>query len=112
MQTTMSEENATKTTDKTDVAQVDSSDLLALVVFLAKHYDQLEALRYSLYAMTPEECKDAVVMKWPIIQGIKNQINLKRIGEMEYNSKAVGRAVAAILEANVSNDDPEGWNHD
>lgn len=88
------------TENKTDSPEVDSSDLLALVVFLAKHHDELEALRYSLYAMTPEECKDAVVMKWPIVQGTRNQINLKRIGEMDYDSKAVGRAVTAILEAN------------
>jgi|DEB0MinimDraft_3_1074331.scaffolds.fasta_scaffold82675_3 hypothetical protein len=89
------------TESKTDSPEVDSSDLLALVVFLAKHHDQLEALRYSLYAMTPEECKDAVVMNWPIVQGTRNQINLKQIGEMEYDSKAVGRAIAAILEANA-----------
>ena len=70
--------------------------LLALVRFLARYQDQLNDLRYKWLAMTPEECQEAVRMEWPIIQRTANQIALKRIGELDYDSKLVAEAVSAI----------------
>jgi len=75
--------------------------LLALVRFLAKYQKDLNDLRNQCISMTPEECKDALIMRWPVIQGTANQLALKRIGEMDYDTKLVAEAVA-LLRANDS----------
>lgn len=66
---------------------------LALVRFLAKYQDDLNDLREQCMGMTPEECKDALIMRWPVIQGTSNQIALKRIGDQEYDIKLVAKAL-------------------
>ena len=70
--------------------------LLALVRFLAKYQDDLNDLRNQCIGMTPEECKDALIMRWPVVQGTANQIALKRIGELAYDTKLVAEAVNAL----------------
>jgi hypothetical protein len=83
-----------------NLPEVASHDLLALACFLAKYQDDLNDLRYKWIAMSAEDCKSAVIGQWPIIQGTTNQINLKRVGEIPYESPQVSRAIKAILEAN------------
>jgi len=70
--------------------------LLALVRFLAKYQADLNDLRDQCMGMTPEECKDALIMRWPVIQGTATQIALKRIGEQAYDTKLVAEAVNAL----------------
>lgn len=72
------------------------SDLLALVRSLAKYQEGLNDLRGRCMSMTPEECKDAIIMQWPVIQGTANQMALKRIGEQRYDRKASWRAIMAL----------------
>jgi len=74
---------------------------LALVRFLARYQKDLNDPRNQCIDMTPEECKDALIMQWPVIQGTANQLALKRIGEMDYDTKLVAEAVA-LLRANDS----------
>jgi hypothetical protein len=70
--------------------------LLALVRFLARYQADLNELRDLCMGMTPEECKESLIMKWPVIQGTANQIALKRIGELDYDTKLVAEAVHAL----------------
>jgi len=74
--------------------------LLALVRFLAKYQSDLNALRDRCMSMTPEDCKDAIIMQWPVIQGTANQIALKRIGELDYDIELVAKAVNAMRANN------------
>jgi hypothetical protein len=76
---------------------VPSNPLVSLVRFLAQYQEQLNELRGELLRMTPEECHDALAMKWPVIQGTSNQIKLKRIGELGYDPSLVAEAVDALL---------------
>ena len=76
----------------------EEADLMSLVVFLAKYQCDLNKLRTSTFNMEPEEVKDAIIMKWPVIQGTRSQINLERIGEMKSDPQGVARAVSRILE--------------
>lgn len=80
----------------TDNKAIESAQLLALVRFLAKYQSDLNELRDRCIGMTPEDCKDALIMRWPVIQGTENQIALKRIGELNYDTKLVAKAVNAL----------------
>jgi hypothetical protein len=77
------------------------SDLLALVAWLAGYQEHLNSLRYDWIAMIPEECRASVILKWPLVQGTRNQINLKSIGDMPWTSEQVSRAVDQIIKANA-----------
>jgi hypothetical protein len=79
---------------------VPSSDLLALVAFLAGRVDELYRLRDVLMGKSPNECVDGLIMKWPTIQGTRNQMNIAAIGKLPWSSEQVTRAVAGILKAN------------
>jgi hypothetical protein len=70
--------------------------LLALVRFLAKYQSDLNDLREQCVGTTPEECQDAIIMRWPIIQRTVTQIALKRIGEQDYDTKLVAEAITVL----------------
>ena len=78
---------------------VDSTDMLALVCFLAKYQEDLNKLRYKIYAWKEEDgdLQDYIVGQWPVIQGTRNQMNLAKIGEMEFDHTRIPKAVASIL---------------
>jgi hypothetical protein len=70
--------------------------LVALARFLARYQADLNDLRDLCMGMTPEECKETLIMKWPVIQGTANQIALKSIGALAYDTKLVTEAIYAL----------------
>jgi hypothetical protein len=82
--------------------ELNSTDLLALVCFLAKVHNQVDQLRYKVYSWRPEDgdLRDYLVGQWPVIQGTKNQFDLEKIGEIEFDHTRIRKAVDAILSAN------------
>jgi hypothetical protein len=80
------------------MSAINPNELLALVCFLAKLHTDLDALRWRIVKMTSEECQEALIMEWPEIQGTRNQMDLKKIGEIEFDRKDVRIAVNQILE--------------
>lgn len=67
--------------------------------FLAKLYCELDGLRYSTAKLPPEEIADALICKWPVLQGTRNQLNIKRISEQSYDESKLHAAIAAMLAA-------------
>lgn len=88
--------------------ELNSTDLLALVCFLAKVHKQVDQLRYKVYSWKEEEdgnLRDYLVGQWPVIQGTKNQFDIEKIGEMEFDHTRTRKAVDAILYANAEHTD-------
>lgn len=73
--------------------------VLDLCRFLAKLYCELDGLRYSTAKLPPEEIADALICKWPVLQGTLNQLNIKRISEQPYDESNLQTGVAALLAA-------------
>ena len=83
--------------------ELNSTDLLALVCFLAKVHKQVDQMRYKVYSWKPEDgdLRDYLIGQWPVIQGTKNQFDLEKIGEIEFDHKRIRKAVDSILSANT-----------
>ena len=64
--------------------------------FLAKYQDDLCAVRFK--AIKANDPKDYLLMKWPVIQGTFNQINLKKIGQKEIDFDKIHDGVKSMLE--------------
>lgn len=83
---------------------VTREELFAMVVWLARYQDKLNDLRHSIIdqsvknriAGLADNTLNRVMMDWPIVQGSQNQIWLKRIGELEFDNAACGRALAEL----------------
>lgn len=67
--------------------------------FLAKLYCELDGLRYSTAKLPAEQIADALIFKWPVLQGARNQLNIKRISEQPYDESKLHSAIAAMLAA-------------
>ncbi|ENC9802811.1 hypothetical protein ABLG07_005187 [Pseudomonas aeruginosa] len=67
--------------------------------FLAKLYCELDGLRYSTAKLPAEQIADALIFKWPVLQGTRNQLNIKRISEQPYDESKLHSAIAAMLAA-------------
>ena len=52
---------------------------------------------FSLHENKPDEAKGYAMMKWPIIQGMQNQIDLEKVGKQAYTPKRIRLAVDSLL---------------
>lgn len=66
---------------------------------LAKLYCELDELRYQTARLPADEIADAMLFKWPVLQGTRNQLNIKRISEQPYDESKLQSGVAALLAA-------------
>jgi len=84
-----------------DGLRVELEDLRHAVRFLAKREASTFAIRGSAIQMLAkgeiEEAKDLVMMKWPIVQGLRNQMDLATIGNQECDYKRVRPAIEKML---------------
>lgn len=72
--------------------------LRALSCFLAKYQNDLCLLRYNWMTQSGDDFREAVIGQWPIIQGTHNQIALQRVGELEFDSSLIPKAIKKLLE--------------
>ncbi|HHK5369866.1 TPA: hypothetical protein ACQT21_001350 [Pseudomonas aeruginosa] len=77
--------------------------------FLAKLYCELDGLRYLTAKLPAEQIADALIFKWPVLQGARNQLNIKRISEQPYDESKLHSAIAAMLAAAPGNSVPQAW---
>lgn len=78
--------------------QLERADCIAdLCRFLAKLYCELDALRYSTAKLPPEQIAEHMLFRWPVLQGTRNQISIKRISEQPYDQEALHAGIAAML---------------
>lgn len=75
----------------------DLDNVKHLARFLAKQWSQLEDLRRELRQMATPAIKEAVVMRWPIVQGMENQKKLREIAEQTIMGDKVAAGVKVML---------------
>lgn len=67
-------------------------EVLDLVRFMCETWAMIDEWAYTT--------GDAI-MHYPVVQGTKNQFNLKRIGQQQYNKESIQKAVRWMLESKV-----------
>lgn len=84
-------------------------DMAHAVRFLAKQEARTFNIRGSAIQMLAkgqiEEAKDLVIMKWPIVQGMRNQIDLATVGNQGCDYKRVRPAIELLLRAALERKD-------
>lgn len=65
-------------------------EMLDLVRFLAETWDAIDQFVY-------QHCDGEALMKYPVIQGTRNQMNLRAIGKQPYEPKRLKRAAEWLL---------------
>lgn len=66
-------------------------EILDLTRFMCETWDEFDKFVYKY-------CDVEALAHYPVIQGIGNQLKLKRIGEQKYNSKNISKAVNWMLK--------------
>lgn len=66
------------------------AEVLDLVRFLAATWDEIDNWAYA-------DCGGAALASYPVIQGTRNQINLRRIGVQTHDPKNIHKAVDWLL---------------
>ena len=62
-----------------------------LVIFLCETWDEIDGWAYKYM-------DGNALNKYPVIQGTKNQGNLRKIGELPYNPENIKKAVDFLLK--------------
>lgn len=75
------------------------SELHNAFIFLAHQCMTWHELRHKAISLPPEECKDFLKMKFPIIQGYSNHKKIKQIGELPFDTKKIIGEINRFLEA-------------
>jgi len=70
--------------------------LIELVKFLAGAVDEAHKVRSQALALSPQECWDALAMKFPVVQGIRPQQYIREIGAKGYDSKMASEALRRL----------------
>ena len=85
---------ATKTSPlgSSETAGYAPAEILDLCRFLAKTWAEIDKFVY-------ENCTGDALMRYPVIQGTRNQLNLKKIGEQPINAANTAKAVKFMLSA-------------
>lgn len=80
------------------VAVNDLEDCRHLVRFLAQLWTECDDKRYEAIQLPPEQVNDFLVMQWPVLQGTRNQLNIKAIGSQSYDKHRLNAAIRALLD--------------
>jgi len=80
------------------------SEVLDLVRFMCETWDKIDTF---VYESIPER-----ILKYPVVQGTKNQIDLKNIGKQDYKKANLIKAVKWMLENNGKIADEVDWKED
>lgn len=73
-------------------------DTVRFLAFVVSRASQIRhQIIFSLRENKPDEAKDFAMMKWPIIQGMQNQIDLEAVGNQAYQAKRIRPAIDSLL---------------
>ena len=83
------------------MAEASREDLMALIEWLSHTVMKYHDLRHEAIALPPDECKETVMMEFPVIQGSKLQQKLREIGDRalghDFDQEALRRALETVL---------------
>lgn len=90
-------------TGEVGVDREELEDLRHTVRFLAKQEDRTYKIRseaMSLFGKKEyESASDLIVMHWPIVQGLQNQLDLAKVGKQPYDTKRIRPAIDRLLRS-------------
>ena len=90
----MSEHTEIEASAKTSKSAVEpvviAPEVLDVVRFLAETWAEVDAFVYK-------HCDGEALMHYPVVQGSRNQINLKKIGEQQYDPARLKAGVEWLL---------------
>lgn len=67
-------------------------------IFMCEVWEELDTLRTKLITQKDKTTvQDKLVMEWPMIQGTRNQMNLRKIAKIPYDKAQVAKAVKQAL---------------
>lgn len=66
-------------------------EILDLTRFLCRLYNDIDNFVYS-------NCTGEQIGKYPVVQGTRNQLNLRKIGQQEYKKENIQKAVEWMLK--------------
>jgi hypothetical protein len=78
---------------KVDEMKTVPVEVLDLLRWLAGLCMAQQQKRHEAIALPPEECREFVAMKWPIVQGMRNQMALEEIARQPINTDNLAKAV-------------------
>jgi len=88
----------TKAEDDRDQLKEDIKNLKSLIVFLAETWSEIDDFIYK-------NCDGETLCKYPVIQGTKNQLNLRTIGGLGgHNNNKIQCGIQYVLNHNNSED--------
>ena len=67
-------------------------------IFLAKTWAQTQDVVYHCFSLPPDECKEYLINNYPQMQGMRNNINLRRLGELPFDTSGITTEIAAALD--------------
>lgn len=74
------------------------AQLTDLIRFLSNAVTIGEDVRAQAISMSETDCKEHLIMKYPTIQGIRNQMNLRSIGNQPFKKENIATAVIRVLK--------------
>lgn len=75
----------------------ENDHLKTLCRFLAQTHTQWHKIIFKNLSISPELLADYLINNLPMIQGTQNQLNIKKIGDQEYDKNMLHKAVKMML---------------
>lgn len=86
--------------EELDEMEVENKRYRHLISFLSKLVSDYHDLRLHACGLTPEACLDYLMMKFPIIQGMQNKQNLRKIGNLSVDQEMINAGISQALKEN------------
>jgi hypothetical protein len=68
-------------------------------IFLAKLWSDLDDLRYRVIAMSAEDCRETLIMQWPVLQGTRNQLQIRALAKLPAQPRSIAQEIRRAVEA-------------
>lgn len=87
-----------------DLLKQENDELKSAVIFLAGLWHEMNMSISKAVSMRDFDlCRDQLLLKTPVVQGLENQNKLKRLSKLKFCGKSVSRAVNRILQEYATN---------
>lgn len=72
--------------------------MINTAIFLAKQWRDTDELYMRMLAETdPVKMRDMLIMEWPIVQGMRQQMALRKLADLPLTPGTVGKEIDAAL---------------
>ena len=78
--------------------EIDVDDCLHLIRFLAQAVVGAHTCRAEAISLSPDKCKEYLILKYPVVQGMSNFNVLEKLSRQPFDSKSVFCVAEALLQ--------------